>query len=212
MNDNQTNPYTKNYMISFDQAKQLVIDNCHSVNTEVVSLSNASGSVLSKSITSPTSVPSFDNSAMDGYAVNSKNLESASKETPVTLELAGLTAAGDTSSTVKESKGKAWKIMTGAPVPDGFDSIIPVENTALENNKVMCFSSPEQGAHVRLKGQDFQSGDAILEQGRIINSNSIMACAALGVNDIHVYQKVNIAIFSTGKELVDDPKIGRAHV
>jgi len=206
MNDNKINPYTDNYMISFNQAKQLVIENSPLLSSETIFLSSASNRVLSSALISPTSVPSFDNSAMDGYAVNSIDLVSATKENPVCLELAGITAAGDTSDYHQVTKGKAWKIMTGAPVPDGFNSIIPVENTQLNADKVNCFSSPEQGAHVRLKGQDFNSGDPILNQGRIVNSNGIMACAALGVDQIQVYKKPSVAIFSTGKELVDDPQ------
>jgi len=206
MNDNKTNPYTDNYMISFNQANQLVIENSPLLNSETISLSMASNRVLSEALISPASVPSFDNSAMDGYAVNSEDLITATKDNPVCLELAGITAAGDISDYNQVTKGRAWKIMTGAPVPDGFNSIIPVENTQLSADKVTCFSSPEKGAHVRLKGQDFKSGDPILNQGRIINSNGVMACAALGVDEIQVYKKPSIAIFSTGKELVDDPK------
>jgi len=206
MNDNKITPYTKNYMINFSQAKQLVIENSPLLDSETVSLSAARNRVLSSPVTSPTWVPSFDNSAMDGYAVNSSDLMSARKDSPICLDLVGVTAAGDTSDNEEVMKGKAWKIMTGAPVPSGFDTIIPVENTQLEGSKVSCFSSPEQGAHLRLKGQDFKPDDLILDQGRIVNSNGIMGCAALGVDSVQVYQKVSIAIFSTGKELVDDPK------
>jgi len=205
MNDNQAIKYTDQYMILFEQAIECVFENTEVVDVESISYANSKGRVLGSDILSPADVPSFNNSAMDGYSVNAQDLNGASMNNPVELELAGLTAAGDFDNTITNTQGKAWKIMTGAPVPDAFDSIIPVENTKLEDDRVFCYSSPEQGAHVRLKGQDFRIGDAILTKGRIVNANGIMACAALGVDQIDVYKKPKITVFSTGKELIDDP-------
>ncbi|MCF6193923.1 MAG: molybdopterin molybdotransferase MoeA, partial [Kangiellaceae bacterium] len=102
----------------------------------------------------------------------------------------------------------AWKIMTGAPVPNGFDSIIPVENTELVETSpkqtVKCFSSPKLGAHIRCSGEDFLKGEIVLGKNIVLNANRIMALASLGVSKVDVKKKPTIAVFSTGKELVDN--------
>jgi len=217
MNDN-SNSYTKNYMISFEEALKLISENASTLESETIPLSESKGRILSQDITSPISVPTFDNSAMDGYAVNAEDLTGASKESHVQLKLIGLTAAGDTIShtdnisQVKETKMTAWKIMTGAPVPSGYDSIIPVENTELldkDDNAqhVRCISSPVKGAHIRSSGEDFVKGDIVLAKNQSINANKIMALASLGLDKIDAIKKPNIAVFSTGKELIDNLSI-----
>lgn len=203
MNDNQTN-YTQHYMIEFSQALNLIINSSSQLSPKVVSVAEAKGRVLAKDIASPGNVPEFNNSAMDGYAVNSSDLKNASTENPTCLQLMGITAAGETHQIDSNTEGMAWKIMTGAPVPDGFDSIIPVENTKLQGKQVTCFSAPFKGAHIRALGEDFSEGETILKQGQIVNNNSIMALAALGIDKISVFPEIKTAIFSTGKELVDD--------
>lgn len=204
MNDNKTNHYTDNYMIQFSNAKKLVIENTDFVETENATIESTLGRVLAQTVTSPVAIPAFNNSAMDGYAVNANELAAATRENPIILELAGLSAAGDSLNSINDSVGKAWKIMTGAPVPDGFDSIIPVENTSLSNNCVSCYSAPVKGAHIRTSGEDFVKGDISCSPGKIVNANAIMAFAALGIKELEVYKILDIAVFSTGKELVDD--------
>ena len=230
MNDNSTD-YTKNYMVPFAKALQLITDNSNELDNEFVNVSESNGRVLAQEIISPLSIPPFNNSAMDGYAVNSIDLTEASKENPVKLKLAGLTAAGDDISSQDKPEGTAWKIMTGAPVPDGYDSIIPVENTKLDgealgddnlgvnslghDKTVHCFSPTNNGAHVRLSGEDFVKDDLVLSPKAIINANKIMALTSLGIAKIEVKKKPSIAVFSTGKELIDDPnqelKPGQIH-
>ena len=207
MNDNKEH-YTSNYMISFDKARELIGANCTPIKNEQLTLAEASGRILSEDINSPISVPTFDNSAMDGYAVNASDLLTATKEHPVSLKLIGLTAAGDNIAMVKNNTQSAWKIMTGAPVPNGFDSIISVENTKLietaSEKSVMCFSSPKRGAHIRTSGEDFIIGDIVLRKNMLLNANRIMALASLGVANVKVKKRPRIAVFSTGKELVND--------
>jgi len=209
MNDNKTQPYTDHYLIDFQEALKIVEQNAEPVATEVIATENSLGRVLAQSLISKVNIPSFDNSAMDGYAVNANDLADASPENPIILKLKGLTAAGESPAVAEniaeDSLNSAWKIMTGAPVPKSYDSIIPVENTALKDNEVSCFSSPVLGAHVRRSGEDFSIGDQLMIEGQIINTNCIMALAALGVSELQVREKISVAVFSTGKELVDDP-------
>lgn len=211
----QSNDYTNNYMISFAKAQQLIIDNTPTSSSESLAINKSSGRVLAEPIFTSTAIPQFDNAAMDGYAVNSADLELADEKNPVNLTLIGLTAAGDfidNHSSPQNTRGKAWKIMTGAPVPTGFDSIIPVENTAtkltVETDKaqtVQCYASAVLGAHIRRRGEDFKANSSIASVGTIINTNTIMALAAHGISQVSVYRKINISLFSTGKEVIDDP-------
>jgi molybdopterin molybdotransferase len=205
MNDNQQNPYTKNYMVDFCDAIDLINQHETTLQVESVTLEKSQGRILAEDIFSPETIPPFDNSAMDGYAVNASDLQNASEASPITLELIGLTAAGDPPASPQITKGSAWKIMTGAAVPNGYDSIIPVENTRLKENLVSCFSKPVCGAHIRSSGEDFIEGQKVLANNTLINPNRIMALSSLGIASPLVYKQPEIAVFSTGKELVDDP-------
>jgi len=206
MNDN-SNQYTENYMIDFALARQLVYDNAILAPGELIPISEASGRILAEPVFASVSIPSFDNSAMDGYAVNADDLINANTSNPVSLKLAGLTVAGEATESPADTEHNAWKIMTGAPVPRGFDSIIPVENTKLEYDQVICFSAPVLGAHIRCSGEDFQENELVSKPGKLIDSNTIMAYSALGLKTISVQRKIDVAVFSTGRELVDDPTI-----
>ncbi|TQV77535.1 molybdopterin molybdotransferase MoeA [Aliikangiella marina] len=204
--NNNSNHYTDHFMIGFEQARELIFDTVSENAYEVISLADSSGRVLAKPIQANESLPPFNNTAMDGYAVVASDLKEASPEHPVDLKLAGITAAGELPSNVDDTQGTAWKIMTGAPVPRGYDSIIPVERTQLKNNIVSCYLAPKKGDHIRKIGEDFLAGETIGELGEIINSNSIMAYSAQGIDKVTVFARPSIAVFATGKELVDDPK------
>jgi len=209
------NQTSKNFMISFKNALDLVSKHTESLQSESIEIANSVGRVLSSNIIAPCAVPSFNNSAMDGYAVRAADLGNADESSPIKLKVVGISAAGDlietqlnqTKSPSNSLNKTTYKIMTGAAVPNGYDSIIPVENTCLNGDQVDCFYSPIKGAHIRTIGQDFIKNAIIAEQSEVINENHIMAFAALGIAEVKVYQKPNIALFSTGKELVDNAYI-----
>ncbi len=203
MNDNKTQ-YTLNYMVEFEKGIDLISEHSRLKQIQITTLEESVGLILADDIYAPESIPSFNNSAMDGYAVNSNDLKDASKDNPIELTVIGTTAAGDFPLEQKNTKGCAQKIMTGAAVPNSFDAIIPVENTQLINDKVQCFSSPKLGAHVRKIGEDFIKGEKIISSGHQLNANSIAALSALGVAKVKTYQSISFSLFSTGKELVDD--------
>ncbi|MDQ7050570.1 MAG: molybdopterin molybdotransferase MoeA [Enterobacterales bacterium] len=207
MNDNRDS-YTQHYMIDFEQAFEIISNHSQEAESENCQLAKASGRILAAPITSPMNIPSFDNSAMDGYAVNADDLNQASLDTPVNLNIVGLTAAGDDISQNQLSQKTAWKIMTGAPIPQGYDSVIPVEKTKQDDQdktKLLCFAKVIKGAHCRTQGEDFVKDQLVLEDKQLINSNRIMALASLGIAQVPVKRKIKIAVFSTGKELIDDP-------
>jgi molybdopterin molybdotransferase len=210
MKTGHTTPNKENYMVEFNHAIALILKNSQPLDSENIPIQQSLGRVLNSAIMSPAEIPPFNNSAMDGYAVNFDDIKVASKESPITLDLIGLTAAGDEpsyqpSARAEMTHGKAWKIMTGAQMPSGFDSVIPIENTTLLNNVVSCYNSLKRGSNVRKRGEDFTLGEAILSAGKVIDANTISACASLGLAELEVVKKINISFFATGKELIDDP-------
>lgn len=204
MNNNDSH-YTDHYMIAFNDAREMVYKNTLEADKKTISIRHSAGHILADEIFAQEALPPFDNTAMDGYAVCAADLKGASITTPVKLNLVGITAAGDFPNNEITPKGTAWKIMTGAPVPKGYDAIIPVENTELNDSTVLCFSAPKVGAHIRCKGEDFLLKEKIGQKGKLINSNAMMAYSSQGIQNLNVFKKPTVAIFSTGKELVDGP-------
>jgi len=195
-------------MINYKQALEIIAKHAKPLEKIEVNISNALGRVCAADITSPEIVPQFNNSAMDGFAVNSTILKQASEGNSIALKVVGSTAAGD--SPEKGGEG-AWEIMTGAPVPLGYDAVVKIEDTKTikkdiegrpQEISINISASPKQ--NIRDAGEDFQIGDAILKSGDIITPEHIMALASLGIANISVQQKPSVAVVSTGKELVDD--------
>ncbi len=169
-----------------------------------VSLSDVVGHVLAEDLTAPISVPSFDNSAMDGFAFCANCVASASSERPVVLPIVGASIAGDTAGLSHLQPGYAAKIMTGAPLPEGADTILPVERASWDHEKLTFYEPYPLGKHVRLVGQDVKAGVTILKKGQQIVSQHIPMLCALGLSRIKVYQPPRISWISTGQEISDD--------
>lgn len=204
------NHYTENYLIEFENALELIRENTNTAEEETVTLSESNGRIVSQDIVCKEAVPAFDNSAMDGFAVCNSALEDASEAQPVRLPILGISAAGeDTSSeSVKQSDvPTAWKIMTGALVPTPYDTVIPIENCVLNGEQVTFNAPKHKGANIRKAGEDFSASSPLLLRGQTIKANQLMALACQGIDSIPVYKKTSIAVFSTGRELVDDASI-----
>ncbi len=157
-----------------------------------IRLSN--GKILAKGIVAPMDVPSFDNSAMDGYAI-------AWQDEGEIREVVGLVAAGD-SELKSLQKGEAVRIFTGAPIPPGADTVIQQEKIIRTGNRIQ-FERYEfrKGTSVRLRGAQCKKGDEILEAGSQINPGTIALLASLGISEIEVYDLPTIALIVTGNEL-----------
>ncbi|MFW2514624.1 gephyrin-like molybdotransferase Glp [Demequina sp. SO4-13] len=145
--------------------------------------------------------PPFDNSAMDGYAVRAADVHGASAETPVRLPVAGETAAGAPPAAVRA--GQAWRIMTGAPMPDGADAVVPVESTDGGTERVAVAKAVEPGRHVRRAGEDALPGDVIVSAGQTLTATRLGALAAVGVSAVDVVRPARVAVIATGDELVE---------
>lgn len=187
-------------MISYSEALGILHNN-KPIGTVRVSLQEACGRILAENIASNAQVPAFANSAMDGFAVSAADIAASSSDTPVTLAIAGSTVAGDNPAS---GTSGAWEIMTGAPVPSGYDTVVKIEDVTV-NGRDVTFTSPViAGDNVRLAGEDFEIGSPVATSGTLLSPYHIMALATVGKKEISVYCNPNITIFSTGKELVED--------
>jgi molybdopterin molybdotransferase len=189
-------------MISVRAALDLVLADLPRVGSEQVPLAAARGRVLATSIQAPRDVPPFRNSAMDGYAVRSTDLTSASAGAAVVLRVLETIGAGSV-ATQPVGAGTAIRIMTGAPVPDGADAVVRVEDTTETDGGVEIRVAPKPGANVREAGEDLRSGETVLEPGRLLRPADVGVLASLGLSMLRVARRPRVAILSTGDELVD---------
>ena len=169
---------------------------------ESVSLLDAEGRALAEPIIADATLPPWDNSAMDGYAVRGEDVAGASPEEPITLPVVAVVRAGGDAGT-QLSPGGAIRIMTGAPIPQGADTVIRVEDTDGERTEghVRVLSDRDRGRHIRSAGQDMRAGTTLLETGQSVSSGVIGVLAAAGRSSIRVRQRPSVAILSTGDEL-----------
>lgn len=196
-------------MIQFKKAQELLINLAHqfSRETDVIPLDKADGRICSQDIISPEAVPSFHNSAMDGFAVRSEDTRGATKENPIRLPVLSLLAAGDDFKSYA-SGVHAIEIMTGAPLPEVFDAVVKIEDVETYRDEhgitieVLISSFVPSGNNIREKGTDYQIGQKVLARGACIRAESMMALASLGIAEVCVFKKPVVAILSTGKELV----------
>lgn len=165
--------------------------------TELIPLGNTIGRVLSKEIICVKNLPSFNNSAMDGFAIKGKD---AGK----TLKIKRVIFAGDKGENIEANleDGECYKIMTGAQVPSDADTILPIENCFdVTNLSVKIPENVKLGSNLRLKGEEQEEGAVLLKKGETITSSSVALLASQGLNMIEVYKELNIAVVSTGNEL-----------
>jgi len=167
-------------------------------------LSDCVGLVLCEEIRSLVDLPGFDNSAMDGYAVRSADVEGADPAVPgsaVTLPVVGEVAAGGV-ATIPVALGQAVRIMTGAMMPEGADAIIRVEDTDGGTETVEIRAGAAIGTSVRPAGEDVRAGTVVLEAGSVIDARRVALLAATGHGDALVLPRPRVAVVSTGAELV----------
>src|SRR3954471_5622072 len=155
---------------------------------------------ICEDVVAPMDLPSFDNSAMDGYAVYHDDVASASEDSPVHLPVVGEMAAGQTRH-LALSPGTTVRIMTGAPVPQGADAIVPIEWTDGGVATVRISRAPERDEHVRHKGEDVQVGDVLLEDGTVLGPRQLGLLASVGRSQVLSRPRPRVVIISTGAEL-----------
>ena len=164
-------------------------------------LPGAAGLVLSSDVAATVSLPVFDNSAMDGYAVFAGDIASATTDRPVTLRVAEDIPAGRTDIPILEP-GTAHRIMTGAPIPAGATAIVPIEATDGGTDVVSITAPSPEGQYIRPAGDDVAAGATVLRAGQVITPAMIGLAAALGLHVLPVIPRQRVLIVSTGSELV----------
>ncbi|TFD33043.1 gephyrin-like molybdotransferase Glp [Cryobacterium cryoconiti] len=167
----------------------------------LVSLDAALGLVLADDVRSATDTPPFDNSAMDGYAVMRADLLEAAPDHPVTLTVVADLAAG-TSQNPHLETGQVARIMTGAPLPDGADAVVPIEDTDQGTVTVTILRAPAPAAHIRRSGEDAHAGDTVLARGCVLWPTRVAAAASAGTSRLLAHPAPRVAVISTGSELV----------
>ncbi|TPG31558.1 molybdopterin molybdotransferase MoeA [Mycolicibacterium hodleri] len=166
-----------------------------------VAIGDALGLVLAADVVAPLSLPGFDNSAMDGYAVVAEDIAEASDDSPVRLPVAEDIFAGRTDSLVLHP-GTAHRIMTGAPLPAGATAVIPVEATDGATDTVSIMAGVTPGQHVRRAGEDVTAGTTVLQAGQVLTPAALGLAAALGLGELNVVPRQRVLVMSTGSELV----------
>jgi len=189
-------------MISVDEALTIVLDNVAPLGVERASIVDALGRVLAEEICSPRDIPGFDNSAMDGYAVRAADIEAASESNPIRLKVLETVGAGVVPST-RVAAGQAVRTMTGAPLADGADAIVPVERTRGTDAEVEILAAAEKGAFVRPRGEDLKSGELVISPGKTLSASDLGMLASLNRSMVDVCRRPRVAIVATGDELVD---------
>ena len=184
------------YFISLEEAINITQSAPIKADTEFVSLDEAHGRILGSDLPSKVNDPPFDNSAMDGFAVRFED----TKEAPTTLTIVATTQAAASNESITISSGEAVRIMTGAPLPQGADAIIPIEACVVEGDSV-TLNQPSKPHFIRRCGENIKEGVVGLKQGNYLSPQSISMCATMGYDQLPVMKKLKIGIISTGDEL-----------
>ena len=189
-------------MITVEQALETILGQVRVLGTERVDILRARGRVLAQDIVSGLDVPPLDNSAMDGYAVRHADVATASAEKPALLKIMGDLPAGYTSKDILQP-GQTLRIMTGAPLPPGADTVIMQENTRSDGSTVSILQSEKLGTNVRYAGEDIKKDAVLFQAGTLVRPAHIGIMASIKRAMVSVYQRPRVAILSTGDELVD---------
>jgi len=187
--------------ISFDEAAAITIRVAseHRLPSERVALSRAHGRVLMQDVVAPIALQPFDNCAMDGYALRHADLVDDGRRM---LRLVGEQFAGRATG-LTVGMGECVRVTTGAPLPQGADTVAIKENVSLDGDRVLVLSDTRVGMNVRRAGEDAEAGELVLERGCILTAARVSLAASLGIAQLEVAQRPTVAVFTTGDELVE---------
>jgi len=190
-------------MLKVNEAISLILAEITPLGVETVGISDSAGRVMAEDLITVRGNPPWDNSAMDGYALQSADVAGASEGSPAVLKvLYDLPAGGVPKGAV--GPGEAVRIMTGAPTPKGADAVVMVERTRQgSDNTVEILAPAKLGANIRKEGEDFAAGDTVIKAGALIRPAEILMLATIGRAEVKVYRRPRVAVVSTGDELVD---------
>ena len=194
-------------MIGVEQALDKILNYVHVLEDEQSPILDCLGQVLAEDVYSSLNVPPLDNSAMDGYAVQSRDTRGASRESPRFLRVIDTVSAGSIAECEVEP-GTAVRIMTGAPIPKGADSVVIFEDTDETqrqgaSTEIGILRQAEAGLNIRRAGEDITQGSIVLSQGAVLRPSEVGVLASLGRTTVRVIRRPTVAILATGDELVD---------
>jgi molybdopterin molybdotransferase len=187
---------------SVQEASERILAAIRPLGTETVPLRDALGRVLAADARSPIEHPPWDNSSMDGYAVRAVDVSAAGALSPVVLPVSETVRAGQR-PTRPLAAGSAVRIMTGAPVPDGADTVIRVEDTDGGETRVEIRNARDAGRNVRPRGEDLQVGSVAVAGGTVLGPAQLGVLASIGCQGLEVHRRPRVAILTSGDELVD---------
>jgi molybdenum cofactor synthesis domain-containing protein len=190
--------------IPLDEARELIDAALRPISrTERLPLADANGRVIARDVTASADVPPFSRAAMDGYAVRAEDTFGASQHEPKLLRCVERVFTGQV-PTLKVGEAQCTEIATGAPMPDGADAVVMVEESEKDAaGDVRIFTPVYPRQNVGRRGADIQSGQTVLRVGNVLNPSRVGALAAIGATDVEVYARPRVAILSTGNEIVD---------
>ncbi|MFZ4856993.1 MAG: gephyrin-like molybdotransferase Glp [Desulfuromonadaceae bacterium] len=186
-------------MVSFEEARTIILECVQPVGIERVHLLEAAGRVLAEDLEAPWDLPLWNNSAMDGYAVRWQDCTN----TPCRLRVTGFLPAGSKADGITVEAGCAVRIMTGAPTPDGCDAVVPVEDTDDGRQEVTLQEPVTKKQHIRFSAEDVAAGVIFAKSGTCIRPPEVNMLAGFGMALVPVYRRPVVAILSTGDELVE---------
>src|SRR5438270_9832776 len=182
-----------------EDVQAAVLRECEPLTPRAVDIEEALGCVTSTPVEAEEMVPPFDNTAMDGFAVQAAD----TVDPPVELKVVGTLAAGADPSGFHVGGGEAVRIMTGAPMPSGADAVVMVERTRTEGDVVVVEHNASRGDHVRQAGDDLRPGDVVLDAGTVLTPAHLGVLASLGYQRVPVFPRPRVGVLSTGDELVE---------
>ncbi|HAM33630.1 MAG TPA: molybdopterin molybdenumtransferase MoeA [Deltaproteobacteria bacterium] len=189
-------------MLTYDEARERILDRVSPLGAERIPLDAAAGRSLAGEVRAPADLPPWDNSAMDGYAVRSSDCPGEA-----VLAIAGYQTAGGPGASAVH-KGAAVRIMTGSPIPEGCDAVVPFEEAEERDGSVRIPAPVRPRQHIRFRGEDIRAGAQVIPEGTILRPPQISLLASFGRAMVPVYRKPRVAVLSTGDELVE---LGEPH-
>jgi len=189
-------------MLTVAEASARILEHITPLAVERVPLLDSLGRVLAEPVRAPMTLPAWDNSAMDGYAVRGADIDAATKEQPVNLRVLETVAAGKFATRPVGAR-EATRIMTGAPIPDGADTVIRVEDTDGGTETVSIRDARDARRNIRPRGEDFREGDSLFEPGVALGPAQLGILASVGRAAVDVHRRPRVGILGSGDELVD---------
>ncbi|MCX8151113.1 MAG: molybdopterin-binding protein [Candidatus Bathyarchaeota archaeon] len=194
-------------LLTYEEAKKAIEQNLkpEPLGTEEISLLESYNRVLAKDAVAELDIPPFHRSTVDGYAVKAEDTYGAEERQPLKLKVCGSVHIGELPK-LAVVNGEAAEIVTGAPVPEGADAVVMVEDTHLQDNELIVYSSVTKSENIQRAGSDIKKGETVIKAGQILGSREIGVLAALGKSKIEVFKVPTVAVLSTGGEVTEPGK------